>query len=251
MTSLVRIGDCRTIMPTLPAAHFDVCIADPPYGETTCAWDRRVDGWIEHVARVLKPNGSLWVFGSFRFLASMFAEIEEHDFKLAQDVIWEKHNGTGLHADRFRRVHEIAAHFYRGPWADVFKEPQFTQDAVRKTIRRKRKPAHWSAINGGHYASEDGGPLHMRSVIYCKNEHGRAIHPTQKPVELLLSILRYSCPRGGAALDPFAGSASLGVAAKLHGCEVTLIEGDSDMAAKAETRLRDEAPLLASIEKAA
>lgn len=69
----------------------------------------------------------------------------------------------------------------------------------------------------GNYTSEDGGPRMMRSVLEVRNEHGRAIHPTQKPVELLRPLVRYSCPPGGWVLDLFAGSGSVGEAAALEG----------------------------------
>jgi hypothetical protein len=64
--ALILTGDLRTLLPKLELASFDVCIADPPYGETNCAWDRRVPGWPALVRRLLKPHGSLWVFGSLR-----------------------------------------------------------------------------------------------------------------------------------------------------------------------------------------
>src|SRR5207253_5557653 len=63
------------------------------------------------------------------------------------------------------------------------------------------------------YTSEDGGPRLMRSVLKVRNEHGRAIHPTQKPLELLRPMVRYSCPPGGLVLAPFSGSAAVEVAA--------------------------------------
>ena len=43
----------------------------------------------------------------------------------------------------------------------------------------------------------------MRSVIYSPNEHGRAVHPTQKPEAVVEPLLLYSVPRGGLVLDPF------------------------------------------------
>src|SRR5690242_18311411 len=193
VTIRIVVGDCRAVLPTL-SERFDCCIADPPYGDTSLDWDRQCKGWIEAVAAVLKPAASLWVFGSLRFLAPTFAEMEAAGFRYSQDVVWEKQNGTGFHADRFRRVHEHAVLFYRGQWAEVFHDPQFTNNATAKTVRRKKRPAHMGHIERGHYTSEDGGPLLMTSVFYVKNEHGRAEHPTQKPVELILPLVRYSCP---------------------------------------------------------
>lgn len=204
---MIHVGDCRDVLPTLPAAIADCCITDPPYGDTSLEWDSICLGWIEHVARALKPTASIWVFGSMRFLVPVFAEMAALGFRYSQDIVWEKQNGTGFHNDRFRRVHEHAVMFYRGAWADVYHDPQYTNDARAKVVRRKARPAHTGNIDAGHYVSEDGGPRLMRSVMEVRNEHGRAIHPTQKPLELLLPLIRYSCPPGGTVLDPFAGSA--------------------------------------------
>lgn len=221
-------GDCRDVLATLPADSVDVVLADPPYGDTSLEWDSIVPGWLSAAARVLKPAGSLWVFGSMRFLAPLFAEAEALGFKYSQDIVWEKQNGTGFHADRFRRVHEHAVMFYRGAWADVYQDTQYTADATARTVRRKQRPTHTGHIDAGHYVSEDGGPRMMRSVMSVRNEHGRAIHPTQKPVELLRPLVRYSCPPGGVVLDPFSGSASTGEAAMLEGRGFIGIENKAD-----------------------
>lgn len=219
-------GDCIEVLPSIATGTADVCITDPPYGDTSLAWDCKVDGWIEQIARVLKPCGSIWVFGSMRFLAPLFAELAEHGFKYSQDIVWRKQNGTGFHNDRFRRVHEHAALFYRGAWADVYHDTQYTPDATAKTVRRKTRPTHTGHIDTGHYVSEDGGPRMMTSVLDFNNEHGRAIHPTQKPVELIRPLVRYSCPPGGTVIDPFMGSASGAVACFEEGRRFIGIESD-------------------------
>lgn len=243
---LVQIitGDCRDVLSALPPASFDSCVTDPPYGETDLSWDQAVRGWVPAVARVLKPAASIWVFGSMRYLHRVFLEMAEHGFTYSQDIVWEKHNGSSMHADRFRRVHEHAVLFYRGDWADVFHQVQVTNDATARTIRRKRKPHHWDGIGEGNYSSVEGGPRLARSVIYSPSEHGRAIHPTQKPVEVLLPLVRYSTPPGGSVVDCFSGSGSLGIAARIAGLSAVLIEKDMEMAAKSRARLDADAPLL-------
>jgi len=244
---MIHVGDCRAVLPTLPAGFADCCIADPPYGDTSLDWDSVCDGWIPHVARALKPAASIWVFGSMRFLAPLFAEMEAEGFRYSQDVVWKKQNGTGFHTDRFRRVHEHAVMFYRGAWGDVHHETQYTNDARAKVVRRKTRPAHTGHIDASHYVSEDGGPRMATSVIEVRNEHGRAVHPTQKPIELLLPLIRYSCPPGGVVLDPFAGSGSTEAAAHIEGRSAVLIELDPGRAETARTRLAGEAPLFAGV----
>lgn len=240
MTVRILDGDCRKVLKTLQQASFDCCITDPPYGDTSLDWDTQCAGWIQPVAAVLKPAASIWVFGSMRFLAPLFAEMAANDFRYSQDIVWKKQNGSGFHADRFRRVHEHAVMFYRGEWADVYHDPQYTMDATAKTVRRKTRPTHTGHIDAGHYVSEDGGPRLMQSVFEVRNEHGRAVHPTQKPLLALTPLVRYSCPKGGSVIDPFAGSGSTGIAAHTEGRDATLIEIDAGRATVMRTRITSD-----------
>jgi site-specific DNA-methyltransferase (adenine-specific) len=157
-------------------------------------------------------------------------------------VVWRKQNGTGFHADRFRRVHEHVVMFYRGKWADVYHEPQHTMDATKKVVRTKKRPAHTGHIDKTPYVSEDGGPRLMTSVLEVRNEHGRAIHPTQKPVDLLRPLIRYSVPPGGVVLDPFGGSGSTAVAALAEGRRSIYIEADPGVFAAGSARIAGLTP---------
>lgn len=236
-----RIGDCREVLRALPDDTFDCIVTDPPYGETNLGWDKRCAGWAVEARRVLKPTGSMWVFGSLRSLMAAGSELT--GWHMAQDVVWEKHNGSSFHNVRFRRVHEHAVQFYRddAPWGGVYRQPQFTMDATPRVVRRKGRPAHWHGARGDSvYVSEDGGPRLMRSVIYVRSEHGRALHPTQKPEGIIEPLLLYSCPPGGAVLDPFGGSGTVGVVAARHDMQATLIDLNPDYKAMAERRLVDD-----------
>lgn len=210
------LGDCRDMLPSIEA---DCVVTDPPYGVTSLEWDKTVDGWQE-----LLRARQLWCFGSMRFfLGATFP-----GWSYAQEVVWEKHNGSMFHADRFKRVHELSLHFYRGEWGSLYLQPQFTQDATARAVRRKQRPAHSGHIGAAAYASEDGGPRMMRSVIYARSMHGTAVHPTQKPVEILRPLIEYSCPPGGLVLDCFGGSFSTGVAALQTGRRFVGIEVDPE-----------------------
>lgn len=244
MTVRIILGDMREKLADVANESIDLVIADPPYGETSLVWDKRVAGWPALVRRVLKPTGSMWVFGSLRLFMETAAEFA--GWKMSQDVVWEKHNGTGLFNDRFRRVHEIAGHFYRDdvPWGGVYRAPQFTNDARARTVRKKSRPAQWIGATGDSvYRSEEGGPRLMRSVLAVHSEHGRAEHPTQKPVGLLTPLLLYGCPPEGIVLDPFGGSGSTGLAAKINGRRAILIERNPDYVAVAQRRLASDMPL--------
>jgi len=248
MTVKIIHGDCRDVLPTLVADSFDCAIVDPPYGETSLKWDRWVDGWPALVARVVKPTGSMWVFGSFRMFMEHWSEFA--DWRYSHEIVWEKHNGTGLFNDRFRRVHEIAVHFYRvgSKWGDIFKSPQFTHDARARVVRKKGRSAQWIGATGETvYRSEDGGPRLMRSVQLVRSEHGRADHPTQKPQGIIEPLLRYACPLGGAVIDPFAGSGTTGIVAKRIGVNAVLIEVAAEFHALTQSRIADDVPLLTDI----
>jgi site-specific DNA-methyltransferase (adenine-specific) len=207
-------GCFKELVRAMPANSIDLILTDPPYGETSLKWDRWVEEWPSEVYRVLKSTGSMWVFGSMRMFLKHIDEFNEYRF--AQDVIWEKHNGSGFHADRFKRVHENALHFYKAdaPWSDVYKNVQYTLDATARAVRRKKRPTHMGHIEAGSYTSEDGGPRMMRSVLYVRSEHGRAEHPTQKPEGIIEPLMRFSCPSGGIVFDPFMGAGSIGIVAK-------------------------------------
>jgi site-specific DNA-methyltransferase (adenine-specific) len=87
----------------------------------------------------------------------------------------------------------------------------------------------------------------MRSVLQVKNEHGRALHETQKPLGIIVPLVRYSVPPGGVVLDPFAGSGTTCLAAKMEGRHSIGIELRKDCAEIAERRIMDDAPLLACV----
>jgi site-specific DNA-methyltransferase (adenine-specific) len=143
-------------------------------------------------------------------------------------------------ADRFKRVHEHIVQFYQGSWGKIYKAVVTTPDAVKKTARRKLRPAHMGQIERGAFLSLDGGPRLMRSVIAVRNCHGYAEHPTQKPVGILGPLIEYSCPKGGVVCDPFMGSGSTLCAAKDLGRLAIGIEKNRKYCEVAVRRLSQE-----------
>ena len=222
-------GDCREVLPSLSPA--EVAIADPPYGVTSLSWDERVDGWLD-----VLPVCNLWCFGSMRFFMAQAFD----GWAYAQEVVWEKHNGSIFHADRFRRVHEFAVQFYRGAWESIYRAPVYTNDATARTLRRKRRPAHSGHIEASAYASRDGGPRLQRSVIRVRSMHGTATHPTQKPEGIVRPLIEYSCPPDGMVLDPFMGSGTTLRAAKDLGRKAIGIEIEERYCEIAAKRMAQE-----------
>lgn len=225
-------GDFREILPKL-GIRADLIIADPPYGETSLEWDR----WPDHWPSVAAPFGkAMWCFGSMR----MFLEHREEftGWQFSQDVIWEKHNGSNLANDRFNRVHESALFWYQGSWGDRYHVPPTTASAVKRTVRKKARPAQWIGATGENmYTSEDGGPLLMASVIFARSMHGRAINETEKPTEILEPLIEYGCRPGGLVIDLFSGSAAALVAARATGRYAIGFEVRESQCEKAANRL--------------
>lgn len=214
------MGDCREIIPTL--GPVDLIVADPPYGETSLAWDRWPDDWPTIVSGAAK---SMWCFGSMRMFLDRRDEFAV--WRLSHDVVWEKANATNLLDDRFRRVHEVVAHWYRGVWGEVYHEvPREPYYGARRESRAGAvvKGEHFGA--GTKAAYVDNGDRLARSVLKSRSLQGRATHPTEKPVGILDPLIRYGCPPGGTVLDPFAGSGSTAEAARMTGRKTILIEAD-------------------------
>lgn len=228
-------GDCREIVPCLGLA--DAVVTDPPYGETNLEWDQWCPGWL---AALVDRVPQIWCFGSMRMFWDHAEEFR--GWRLAQDVVWEKHNGSGLHADRFRRVHENAVHLYRGDWTKLYKQvPKEEVEARRRAAKllRSTKPQHFGKADTGAGYEYDGTRL-MRSVIAVRSCHGHAEHPTQKPEGIVRPLLEYSVPGGGMVWDLFMGSGTTLRVAKDLGMRAVGMEGREEYCEIAARRLSQE-----------
>lgn len=232
---------------------FDMIIADEPYGDTAMKWDRRVSGWAQVAADRLSPTGSMWVFGSMKSLMRLGVPA---GLRYAQDIVWEKHNGTGFAADRFKRVHEHSVQFIRAdaPWSKVFNEVQrIAYYGPNKHVRQRNAARGKHLGKTGDIAYEDDGFRIVRSVLKFPSVRGGK-HGTEKPVSLLELLIRTSCPPGGLVGDFFAGSGAAGEAAFRCGRNYIGCEIDPAMAEVARARLAEllpAAPVLSLGERAA
>ncbi|MFI5992421.1 DNA methyltransferase [Streptomyces sp. NPDC051362] len=249
-TVQLYLGDMREILPALGVTA-DLIVADPPYGETSHGWDRWPDGWLDVAAA---HSNAMWCFGSQRMFFRHLSEFADADWHLSQDivghddegqpvhgdvnVVWEKHNGTGFATDRFKRVHEHVLHWYRGPWGNVHQDvPRTVYTGPDKHARaRSDRGEHLGKIGAQRY--EDDGTRLMRSVIKVKSVRD-GIHKTEKPLPLLLPLIKYGCPPGGLIVDPFGGSCSTLLAARETGMRAIAIEGHEPHAEAAAHRLSE------------
>lgn len=230
-----------------PEHPYDAVVTDPPYGSTSLAWDRWPYGWLLQ-APAFAPV--LWCFGSMRMFFDHHLEFSITGWKYAQEIVWEKHNGSSLAADRFSRVHEFAVQWYQGKWGDLFNSPPHTPDAVQKVVRRKALPSvHQGARGASTYRSVDGGDRLMRSVIRLRSMHGAALNETEKPVQLVSLLIACSVPPGGTVFDPFAGAGTTGVAARQLGRKAVLVELREEQCEVAARRFERETavPLMGGV----
>jgi len=100
MTYTLHCGDCLDILPTLADNSIDLIATDPPYykvkGEQ---WDRQWEtpesflAWLDRVfaefQRVLKPNGSMYVFASPR-MAARVEVLAAQRFNVLNRITWAK-----------------------------------------------------------------------------------------------------------------------------------------------------------------
>ena len=246
LRNVILKGDCIEQLSALADACIDVVFADPPYnlqlsGELTRPNNSRVDGvdddwdkfddlaaydefsraWLAEVHRVLTPNGSLWVIGSYHNIFRVGSALQDLGFWILNDVIWRKTNPMpNFRGRRFTNAHETMI------WAAKSQKSKYT--------------FNYEAMKG---LNED---LQMRSdwlLPICngneriKGEDGRKAHPTQKPESLLHRVVLASTRVGDVILDPFFGSGTTGAVAKQLGRDFIGIERDPDYIAVAEKRI--------------
>lgn len=149
-------GNYRDHIDELTALDVDAVCTDPPYGETSLDWDRWPTGWPDDAARIADV---LWCFGSFKMFWNHRSEFAA--WKHSQEIVWEKHNGSGFANDRFKRVHELAVMFYQGEWGGGLQtdpddpgrhaphcstedqtDPHGAYRGIRVHVRRRRSPTH-------------------------------------------------------------------------------------------------------------
>ena len=229
-------GDMREVLPMLDVCA-DAVITDPPYGETSLEWDRWPDGWP---ALVTAYTNALWCFGSMRMFIDRAADFV--GWQLSQDIVWRKPHAANRVADRFKRIHEHALLWYRGPWKDLHHE---TPRAVRSGPKQKphgyggAMPVGVQGSYGKNVWIDDGTRL-MESVIDVETmRHKGSIHPTQKPQAILDPLIRYSVPPDGLVLDPFAGSGSTLLTARSLGRRAIGIEANEAYCEAAAKRLAE------------
>src|SRR6476660_9987446 len=243
-TDRVLIGDCIAEMAKLPAESVDLVFADPPYnlqlqGDLKRPDDSRVDAvdddwdkfasfeaydaftraWLLACRRVMKPNATLWVIGSYHNIFRVGALLQDLGFWILNDVVWRKTNPMpNFRGRRFTNAHETMI------WA-------------AREAGAKGYTFNYEALKAGN---ED---IQVRSdwtLQLCTGEErrkgrdGKKLHPTQKPEALLARVLLSSSRPDDVILDPFSGTGTTGAAAKRLGRQFIGIKSVPAYAAAAE-----------------
>ena len=245
-TNRVIVGDCIEELKKLPSESVDLVFADPPYNlqlasellrpnntrvdgvddewdkfSSFAAYDKFCRAWLTECRRILKPDGALWVIGSYHNVFRLGAALQDLGFWIQNDIIWRKVNPMpNFRGKRFTNAHETLI------WAgrDQKSRVTFNYESLK-------------AINDDIQMRSDwlypicAGPERL------KDEGGRKAHPTQKPEALLGRVLLATTNVGDVVLDPFFGTGTTGAVAQRLGRRWIGIERDEDYARAARDRI--------------
>ena len=220
-------GDCIAAMDDLAPDSIDLVFADPPYNlqlESVLsrpdqsivdgvddAWDKFADfaaydeftrGWLTAARRVMKPEATIVVIGSYHNIFRVGAILQNLGFWILNDIVWRKANPMpNFRGRRFTNAHETMI------WA-------------ARSSKVKNYTFNYEALKAGNDDSQARSDWFFpicTGAERLKDAAGRKAHPTQKPEALLTRILMAASNPGDVVLDPFFGSGTTGVVARrLH-----------------------------------
>lgn len=214
----------------------DLVVADPPYNIGKAEWDKRPPAdhllwcaeWLRECVRILKPTGSLYVFGYPRGLTALLPMIETGGLVYRDWIVWDTIMGTGggLWVNR----HEDILYFSKS--RDTFEDAD--------AIKLERHEENIREYRGVEYRFKNPSNI-WRFPRIDDSAAERTNHPTQKPLALIERIVRASSPAGGLVVDPFVGSGTTCVAAMRQQRRSIGIDNDPDNITIARARIASEA----------
>jgi len=247
------VGDCVAEMSKLPAGSVDLVFADPPYNlqlkgdlkrpdeshvdavnddwdkfSSFAAYDDFTRAWLLACRRVLKPNGTIWVIGSYHNIFRVGAIMQDLNFWLINDIVWRKTNPMpNFKGRRFQNAHETMIWASRDAKAKGY---TFNYEALKASNDDVQMRSDWlfPICSGGER---------------LKGDDGKKVHPTQKPEALLARIIMSCTKPGDVVLDPFFGSGTTGAVAKRLGRNFVGIEREQDYIDAASARIASVEPL--------
>jgi modification methylase len=229
----ILAGDCIKVMNGLPEGSVDLIFADPPYNlqlrgdlhrpdnslvdavddawdqfGSFAAYDRFTRDWLAAARRLLKPDGAIWVIGSYHNIFRVGSALQDQGFWVLNDVVWRKSNPMpNFRGKRLTNAHETLI------WASKSDGAKYTfnYDALK-------------ALNDGVQMRSDWVIPLCTGHERIKDDNGDKAHPTQKPEALLHRILVATTKPGDVVLDPFFGTGTTGAVAKMLGRDFVGIE---------------------------
>ncbi|MEO1045207.1 MAG: DNA methyltransferase [Pseudomonadota bacterium] len=244
-------GDCIEAMRSLPDASIDMVFADPPYNlqlggdlfrpegsvvdavdddwdkfDTFRAYDEFTRAWLTEARRVLKPDGSLWVIGSYHNIFRVGAVLQDLGYWILNDIVWRKANPMpNFRGTRFTNAHETMI------WASHGEKSKYTFNyRAMKTLNDELQ------MRSDWVLPICGGAERLK-------RDGKKAHPTQKPEALLYRVLLASTNKGDVVLDPFFGTGTTGAVARRLGRDWIGCERDQGYCEVAEQRIAEALPL--------
>lgn len=235
-------GDTLVVLPTLDADSAQIIIADPPYNigkdfgnksdkqpmDEYLLWCEK---WIQECLRILKPNGTMFIYGFSEILALILSKVPYHINR--RWIVWHYTNKTTPSLNFWQRSHESILVLWKDDkifHKDDIREP-YTESFLN-SAGKERKATKGRFSKGDKtttYTPHENGAL-PRDVIKIPALAGgagkkeRVNHPTQKPIAICEKLIRSCKQSEGYVLVPFAGSGSECVAAKNIGLPFIGIE---------------------------
>jgi site-specific DNA-methyltransferase (adenine-specific)/modification methylase len=249
-------GDCIKILKKeIEKESIDLIFADPPYnlsgnglkwkGNKTGGdwymvnenWDKMkpseyinfTRNWIGLCNRALKSKGSIYISCSYHNIGEIMITLKQLDMKINNIITWYKTNAM---PNMTRRVFTHSTEFV--VWAVKGSNWTFNYEKLKKINPEKQK-------NGKDKQMRDMWEMSLvQGAERLKGENGRALHPTQKPEEMLKRIILASTKKGDVVLDPFLGSGTTAVVAKRFNRKWIGIEQNEEYVDAAKKRLKLE-----------
>ncbi|MGA3061953.1 MAG: site-specific DNA-methyltransferase [Methylocystis sp.] len=246
-------GDSVEILRAMAPDSVDLVFADPPYNlqlsnkltrpdQSLVAgvdddWDKFTDfaeydaftrDWLEAARRVMKPQATIFVIGSYHNIFRVGAIMQDLGFWILNDIVWRKTNPMpNFRGRRFTNAHETMIWAARGPQAKSY---TFNYEALKAANEDCQMRSDWlfPICTGGER---------------LKDAQGRKTHPTQKPEALLARVMLAASNAGDLVLDPFFGSGTTGAVAKRLRRDYLGIERDHAYADAAQARIDAVEPL--------
>ena len=246
-------GDCISILAGLPERLAALVFADPPYnlsgnglkwlGNKTGGdwhminehWDKMsgpeyfnfTEKWINGCKRVLKDNGSIYISCTYHNIAEIMVVLKQLGFKIKNIITWKKSNAM---PNMTKRVFTHSSEYV--VWAVKGKKWVFNYKELRKINPEKQKDGSLKQMRDVWVLPLVQGQERLRA------QNGRALHPTQKPEEMLKRIIIASSNKGDLVLDPFLGSGTTAVIAKKLGRKWIGIEKEKEYIIAAKNRIK-------------